>query len=45
MGVGTDQILSCPQSAQSRSRDLTRGLGGPSGEVRVGCGSLLEQGH
>ena len=39
-GVGPGQSLSCPHSAQSRSRDLPRGIGGPPGEAGVGCGSL-----
>ena len=37
--VGPDQSLSCPHSAQSRSRDQPIGIGQPPGEAEVGCGS------
>ena len=45
MGVGPGQSVICSHSAHSRSRDLPRGIGGPPGEVGVGCGSLWGQGH
>ena len=38
--IGPGQGLSCTHSAYNGSRDIPRDIGGPTGEVSVGCGSL-----
>lgn len=39
-GTGPRQGLSCTHSAHNGSRDIPRDIGGPTGKVSAGCGSL-----